>query len=51
MKSNINEMILPNTKKTVFYRVKSELIDKNFTGIATLLGPRRVGKTTLLQQL
>jgi hypothetical protein len=51
MKSNISEMVLPNTKKTVFYQVKSELIDKNFIGLATLLGPRRVGKTTLLQQL
>lgn len=53
MESNTPIINLPTTKKAVFYQIKKQLFDNTHRvyGLYSVLGPRRVGKTILLQQL
>lgn len=53
MKSNVEVFEIPETKKAVYYQIKSRLFEDYYEhkGLYAVIGPRRVGKTTLLQQL
>lgn len=53
MISNVPIENLPKTKKVVYQHIKNEIVEDSELkkGIFTIFGPKRVGKTVLMQQL
>jgi hypothetical protein len=51
VRGNVSIKNIPKSRKSVYYQIHQKIFKNNYTGLYSLVGARRVGKTTVLQQL